>query len=492
MVRTPVATSPRTRGGVRLVLLGELLLWARRQALDLGLGTLQALVVGGTLLAAAVLTGVGALVGRLAAEATGDGLAVAGGLLIGLAAWCSGRLLATLPASRRLAVQQPPDRFVFHALGSHPDDVRTALATVPAAISAVAAALLAGGILAGVAQAGPLHWLVVLALPAAVAAAEARLLRLPPARTRRLRVALPLALVAGGWALGGMLAEFTRRVAWPPSDESVLAGVAWLARQGAAAAPALLAAAVLLLAVAALPWPGSAAPGEVSRAPSHPHPSGRVVRLCLRSDPATAVVTHRRLSRAAWLLGLFVAGVGTRLLGASGLSAPGVRLAAVGVLSAAAMSLSISLASGLGVRTLEAALRWRHDSGVPAARVAGSHLAELCLVLLGPLAPAIVGAALLTGAVEVALAAVAVTAGAVAAAALGDLLDSTRTRHADGSGESGIVGGLLTAALQAVLTTPWAWLLLGEGAVAGVLAGVAAPAIALVLVCLLTARRLHP
>lgn len=490
--RTPVAAVPPARGGVRLVLLGQLLLWARRQALDLRLGALRALVVAGALLAAMVLPGLGALVGRLAVGASGNGLVVVGGVLIVLATWCVGRLLATLPTSRRLAVQKPPDRLVFQALGSHPEDIRTALATVPAAAAAVAAVLATGGVLVGVGGVEPLHWLTALVLPVSAAAAEARLLRLPPVRTRPSRVIAPLALLAGGWTGGAVIADLAGRLAWPPSDESVVAAIGWLARQAAAAAPVLLAASALLFVVVVLPWPDAVAGAHMGRTPSHSRPSGRVVRLSLRRDTGTAVVTHRRLSRAAWLGGLVVLGAGTRLLGTPGLSTPAVRLATLGLLSAAAMALSISLASGLGVRTLECALRWRHDSGVAAVRVAGSHLAESCLALVGPLTPAIVGAALLTGSVAVALAAVAVTAAAVATATLGDLLDSTRTRHADGSGESGIIGGLLTAVLQAVLTTPWAWLLLGQDAVAGGLAGVTAPLLALVLACLLTVRRLHP
>ncbi len=484
--------------GVRFVLLSQLLLWARRQSLDLSLRGLLILVVSAAFLSAALLPGLGAAVGFLAAGGFDDPVVAVGLVLLTEALWSAGRLVSAAPASRRLAVQRPPDRAVFETLGCHPSAIRTALAVVPACTMALAAGLTGLGALVGVATfvAGPgavngPGWLVVLVLPIATAVAETRVLCLP-VQARRPRLLAAAAAFVGGWVLGTVVLAIGTEWAWTGTDELVLALVEAIGLAMASAAPLLLAAAMVLLGagvVVRVPEAGGVLTPGVGLE-SVQRPNRRVLRLSLRRGSSTAIATHRRLSRVVQLVGLVALGVGLGLFETVDRFPAAAGMGVIAVFSAVSMALAISSGSGLGLRCLEGPLRWLHDAGLPAPRVVGTHLAEMAVQLLGAMAAAILAAGVLAHSPAVAAAAVAVTLGAVAAASLGDLLDATRTAHADGSGESGLLGGLVTALIQAALTAPWA--LLSSAPATALVVGFGAPIGALVLTAVIAVRRIHP
>lgn len=487
-------------GGVRFVLLSELALWSRRQALDIGLRTLVGLTGVVALLALVALPALGALLGVLGASAAPAPGVVVGLLLLAIATLGVVRLLATLPASRRLAAQRPPDLAVFQALGSHPNSVLAARTTVPAILSATATALFAAGALTGVSRAaggvGLTAWVAVVTFPAAVALAESGLLRRPPRDLGRRWLGIGISLTAGALAgLGIRVATSAVGTLWvaPFADQAVI-GLAIAVGQWVAASVWLLLAAAVLLAVAALLLPHldppSASQGQ--RVAPVARPWGQILRLCLSRSDLPALATHRRLSRAVTLSGWGVLGAGAATLGSSGLTAASAHFSTIGLLAMVAMAMAVSQASGLGLPPLGGALRWLHDAGVPARQVAAGHLLALSRQLLLPLLPAVAGAVLLTRSAVVGVAGIAAIFAAVAAASLGDLIDSTRTTHSDGSGESGVVGGISTALLQALLISPWGGLLTGTGTAPVVAAGIAAPALALTLAAIITTRRIHP
>lgn len=483
----------RLTGGVRLVLFSELLVWARRQGVELGLGALLVIAAVGSVLCVLLLPAVGAGIGWLAADTGSKPQRAVGGALIVILIWSVIRVSTALTTSRRLATQRPPDLKVFQALGSHPAQIRSALASVPAAISAAAITSVGFGLLIGSGTPDPLHWITVLTVPPLIGFTEVQLLRRAVGGTGQRSIVVLLLGLLLGWLSAALLVRIPGLSSGHPSDEAVLAALGFATDAAGTSAPWFLAGAAGAGAISLLNARLQRGRHSDRRqvTPSG-RPFGRIVRLSVRRGTITAIAAHRRLERVLLTLGALVLGIAIRLALQPWQIGPAAQLGGIGVLSTVAMISATSLSEGLGFRALQPALRWLHDSGLAPRRVITAQLTDFALTVLVPLLPGILGTAILTRSVAVGVAGVAVIGCAVASATLGEILDSTRTSHSDGSGESGIVGGIAAVALQAAMTAPWAWFFLENRVVLGLACGFAAPLLALTVVQILARRRLHP
>ncbi|WP_375429819.1 hypothetical protein [uncultured Friedmanniella sp.] len=447
--------------GVRQVWLADALRWCRRNQVPasvLGLRRCAAAVAALIMLGgAAALVGVAALLGIVMAALTGRPGDLAGLLPWLLLVGCARLVVLGVLPAQRAAIARPADVDVLDACEASRLTVWQARVLLPGMTAAATTTVLALAVVAQTESAVPAGLVAWCLLPVPVSVLSSQVSALLARSGRELSVwvlAVPAALL--GLALGRQLGHWLPAVPhW--DDATVLHLVGRVASSGVVLTAfgwVFLGAGVLgcgltfrsVIRELRGPWPGTL------ERPQRPVRS--VLAAEVRRGRRLATRVHRRLAGGLVLVAALSGGLAAALPWWSGPS----ETVMIGLAGTVGLLLAVSVVASQGPLVHVDTLRWLVDAGLPAQRVVARHLSETLWLLAPTLVPVSLALAVVGRLWWLAPVAVLLAVCLLLAACWADLIDPTREQQPDGTTESGVVAGLLTALVCGLLVAPHALL----------------------------------